>query len=106
MNMIVMDIDLVHEKAGFLQRKITTVLTPVWTTDWLSAEGRRKLLNYGIAPPAAGGWRKVLFGKENIASPRCGSGDTERISEFGSTSCKALWRCTACQDPFDYFKCI
>ena len=87
-------------------RKIKTVLSPAWTTDWMSEAGRAKLKAYGIAPPAGKAGRRALFGDEEVACPRCGSGDTERISEFGSTACKALWRCRACAEPFDYFKCL
>ncbi|MBO0741186.1 MAG: phenylacetate-CoA oxygenase subunit PaaJ, partial [Hyphomicrobiaceae bacterium] len=84
---------------------IRTALSPAWTTDWLSEEGRQKLRAYGIAPPKPGGGRRLLFGHETVACPRCGSEDTRLLSEFGSTACKALWRCGACQEPFDYFKC-
>lgn len=106
MNMIAVEADLALEKAGFLNRKITTVLSPAWTTDWMSEEGRAKLLEYGIAPPAHSSSRGALFGTEALCCPRCGSEEVERISEFGSTTCKALWRCKACREPFDQFKCI
>jgi ring-1,2-phenylacetyl-CoA epoxidase subunit PaaD len=106
MNIIAIDIGLALEKAGFGKPKITTVLSPAWTTDWMSTEGRAKLAAYGIAPPAKGAGRRALFGEEAVACPRCGSPDTARISEFGSTACKALYRCRACAEPFDYFKCI
>jgi ring-1,2-phenylacetyl-CoA epoxidase subunit PaaD len=105
MNMIAVEADLALEKAGFSRRKITTVLSPAWTTDWMSAEGREKLKAFGIAPPAASSSRAALFG-ETVSCPRCASQDIEQISEFGSTACKALWRCRACREPFDYFKCI
>jgi ring-1,2-phenylacetyl-CoA epoxidase subunit PaaD len=72
----------------------------------MSEAGKNKLRAYGIAPPVAGGGRRALFGEEEIACPRCGSTQTSRISEFGSTACKALWRCRSCAEPFDYFKCI
>ena len=81
------------------------MLAPAWTTDWLTEEGRRKLAAFGIAPPAARGSRRALFGEERLDCPRCGSADTEQISAFGSTACKALWRCRACREPFDAFKC-
>ena len=67
--------------------------------------GRRKLLAYGIAPPLVTSSRRALFGVEQVACPQCGSDDTGVLSEFGSTSCKALWRCKSCREPFDYFKC-
>ena len=105
MNMIAVDADLALEKAGFSHRKITLSLSPAWTTDWMSREGRDKLRAYGIAPPAASA-RAALLGAPAPSCPRCGSLEVERISEFGSTSCKALWRCTSCREPFDHFKCI
>jgi ring-1,2-phenylacetyl-CoA epoxidase subunit PaaD len=71
----------------------------------MSEEGRRKLNAYGIAPPPALSARRALFGAQAVACPQCGSSNTELLSEFGSTSCKALWRCKTCREPFDYFKC-
>lgn len=93
-------------EAGF-EPRIERVLSPAWTTDWITEEGRAKLKDYGIAPPKkASNSIRALFGEEQVNCPRCNSGDTERISEFGSTPCKAHWRCKACREPFDYFKCI
>lgn len=92
--------------AGF-EARVERVVSPAWTTDWITPEGREKLRAYGIAPPApASGRARALFGEESVACPRCGSEDTERVSEFGSTPCKAHWRCRACAEPFDRFKCI
>jgi ring-1,2-phenylacetyl-CoA epoxidase subunit PaaD len=105
MNMIGVEIELALQRAGFRDPKVRTVLSPAWTTDWMSEDGRRKLRDYGIAPPQAAASRRALFGKQQVACPQCGSGDTEVLSEFGSTSCKALWRCKSCREPFDYFKC-
>lgn len=105
MNVIALEIELALEREGFSKPKIRTVLSPAWTTDWMSEDGRRKLREYGIAPPIAASSRRVLFGLEEVACPQCGSNTTELISEFGSTSCKALWRCNSCREPFDYFKC-
>ena len=105
MNMIGLEIELALEREGFRKPKVHTVLSPAWTTDWMSDDGRRKLREYGIAPPLAGGSRRALFGAQQVACPQCGSEDTEVLSEFGSTSCKALWRCRSCREPFDYFKC-
>jgi ring-1,2-phenylacetyl-CoA epoxidase subunit PaaD len=102
---IATDLRVALEKAGFAAPKITTVLSPAWSSDWISEEGRAKLHAYGIAPPGAVG-RSAPFGEQHVACPRCNSLDTERLSEFGSTACKALWRCRACAEPFDYFKCI
>ena len=105
MNMITLEIELALEREGFRHSRVRTVLSPAWTTDWMSEEGRRKLHAYGIAPPQASSSRRALFGEQAVACPQCGSDKTELLSEFGSTSCKALWRCKACREPFDYFKC-
>ena len=105
MNMITLEIELALEREGILGSKVRTVLSPAWTTDWMSDDGRRKLKEYGIAPPQAASSRRALFGEQTVACPQCGSADTELLSEFGSTSCKALWRCRRCREPFDYFKC-
>jgi ring-1,2-phenylacetyl-CoA epoxidase subunit PaaD len=107
MNMIALEIEAAVERAGLGRPRVTTVLHPAWTTDWLTAAGREKLRAYGIAPPEGkAGGRRALFGEEQVACPRCGSRDTERLAEFGSTACKALWRCCTCREPFDHFKCI
>jgi ring-1,2-phenylacetyl-CoA epoxidase subunit PaaD len=105
MNMIALEIELVLEREGFSKPKILTVLSPAWTTDWMSEDGRRKLKEYGIAPPRPSSSRRALFGVQEVACPQCDSKETELLSEFGSTSCKALWRCKSCREPFDYFKC-
>lgn len=107
--MLVMEADILGalREAGFDNVRVETVLSPAWTTDWLSEAGREKLRTYGIAPPArASGSRLALFGRDSVDCPQCGSSDTERVSEFGSTACKALYRCKACAEPFDYFKCL
>ena len=87
---------------------VTHFMSPAWTSDWITAEGRRKLELYGIVPPdeSASSMRDVLRGNRPVGCPRCHSTDTECISEFGSTPCKALHRCRACLEPFEYFKCI
>ena len=105
MNMIGVEIELALERAGFRNPKIRTVLSPAWTTDWMSEHGRQKLGEYGIAPPQTASSRRALFGVQQVTCPQCGSDRTEVLAEFGSTSCKALWRCLACREPFDYFKC-
>jgi ring-1,2-phenylacetyl-CoA epoxidase subunit PaaD len=93
-------------EAGF-QARTERVFSPAWTTDWITEEGREKLRAYGIAPPVSGSNSiRALFGETVVACPRCGSDDTEKLSEFGSTACKAQYRCIACREPFDYFKCI
>ena len=105
MNMIQLEIEMALERAGIGGGQVQTVLSPAWTTDWMTADGRRKLREYGIAPPKPGGGRRELFGVDDVECPHCGSANTRVLSEFGSTSCKALWRCGDCREPFDYFKC-
>lgn len=87
---------------------VTSVLSPAWSSDWITAEGRQKLLQLGIVPPERTvlNMREVLRADRPPACPRCQSADTECISEFGSTPCKALHRCRACLEPFEYFKCL
>ena len=84
------------DAAGYRDVAIETRLAPAWTTDWISSEGRAKLAAYGIAPPDLA---------RTATCPQCGSTDTEEISRFGSTLCKSQWRCKACLEPFDRFKC-
>ena len=105
MTMIAVEIEVALAKAGFDAVEVETVLSPAWTTDWMTDAGRRKLREYGVAPPAKGTGRRALFGKEEVSCPQCDSIDTAKLAEFGSTSCKSLWRCNACLEPFDYFKC-
>jgi len=105
MRMIELSLEAALRRAGIEQFHIETVLSPAWTTDWLSDEGRRKLHEFGIASPAGAASRRALFGADEVVCPHCGSAETERISEFGSTACKALYRCRRCREPFDYFKC-
>jgi ring-1,2-phenylacetyl-CoA epoxidase subunit PaaD len=85
---------------------VRRVLSPPWTTDWISESGRDKLRQYGIAPPEYGGDRRELMGKPAIRCPRCGHAETSLVSEFGSTACKASYKCDECLEPFEYFKCI
>ncbi|MCO8167413.1 phenylacetate-CoA oxygenase subunit PaaJ [Pseudomonas sp. 21LCFQ02] len=101
------DIAAALEQAGFAAPQLERRLTPAWTTDWLSASGRERLRGYGIAPPEGSVSKRSLLGEAvQINCPQCGSAHTERLSEFGSTACKALYRCRDCLEPFDYFKCI
>jgi ring-1,2-phenylacetyl-CoA epoxidase subunit PaaD len=103
---IEMAVEAALRDAGF-DAIIERVISPAWTTDWITQEGRTKLRDYGIAPPEKSSNTKMaLFGETVVACPRCESTETERVSEFGSTACKALYRCTNCKEPFDYFKCI
>ncbi|MEM8579509.1 MAG: 1,2-phenylacetyl-CoA epoxidase subunit PaaD [Pseudomonadota bacterium] len=92
------EIDAALRAAGYTDIRLDRQLSPPWTTDWLSDKGKAKLEGYGIAPPRSAG------GPERC--PHCGSHAVEKISQFGSTPCKAQWRCTDCLEPFDYFKCI
>ncbi len=82
---------------------VRTVLSPAWTTDWMSEDGRRKLREHGIAPPTRGPV-VVSIGRRPVACPQCGSADTEELTRFSATSCKAMWRCRSCREPFDHFK--
>lgn len=93
------------DAAGFAAVRIETTLSPPWSSDWISDEGREKLRAYGIAPPPRGAGAAALRNQTQAQCPRCGSMNTEEISRFGSTPCKALWRCLACAEPFDRFKC-
>ncbi|MFQ5610046.1 MAG: 1,2-phenylacetyl-CoA epoxidase subunit PaaD, partial [Woeseiaceae bacterium] len=87
--------------------KIRRALSPPWTTDWISDEGREKLRAYGIAPPEKhAGKRSLVDSVRVVACPRCASADTTLVSEFGSTACKASYKCDACLEPFEYFKCL
>jgi len=99
-------LDALHSR-GIDHVSIRRVLSPPWTTDWISDAGRRKLKAYGIAPPMPGvGKRELLQGTRSIACPQCDSLNTSLVSEFGSTACKAHYKCTDCLEPFEYFKCI
>lgn len=93
------------DEAGFEGVGIETVLSPPWTTDWITEEGRGKLRAYGIAPPPMGEANASLLRAAPAECPRCGSHHTQEVSRFGSTPCKALWRCLDCLEPFDRFKC-
>lgn len=96
------------EENGFENIKINTVYNPAWTTDWLSPEARQKLQDYGIAPPEESTTDKSFLTNKpkHITCPRCKSKDTVMVSQFGSTACKALYKCNDCLEAFDYFKCI
>lgn len=98
MSVITQDIKTELAKQGIHQVNIKTKIAPAWTTDWLSETGKARLEEYGIAPPRPSG------GPEHC--PQCKSKEVEKISQFGSTPCKAQWRCKSCLEPFDYFKCI
>lgn len=108
MDVIRINIRMTLLEHGYTGIQLTTVLSPAWTTDWMSEKGKQQLKAYGIAPPTPvpivcdlG----LFQHNEAIACPHCGSYHTTLISEFGSTACKALYRCEDCREPFDYFKC-
>lgn len=108
MDMITMQIRMELAANGFANARVTQVLSPAWTTDWMSEAGKKKLKAYGIAPPnpLQQVCRQELFvSNEAVQCPHCNSLHTHRISEFGSTACKALYQCDECKEPFDYFKC-
>ena len=108
MDVITTNIRIALSMSGFKNTKITQALSPAWTTDWMSEEGKRKLKEYGIAPPNPRQQvcNNDLFAPdEAVQCPHCNSHHTHRISEFGSTACKALYQCDDCKEPFDYFKC-
>lgn len=107
MDMIRAHIRMVLAEHGYKDVKVTTVLSPAWTTDWMSERGKEKLKAYGIAPPNPKQQvcHTSLFAEEAIQCPHCNSYNTRRVSEFGSTACKSLYQCNACHEPFDYFKC-
>jgi len=113
MSQIAEDVAHALDAAGLAPYRIETTLTPAWTTDWITDDARDKLRAYGIAPPsgqcggAAPAERPLAFVRQPLAAPacpRCGSAHTERLAQFGSTACKALYRCVDCREPFDYFK--
>ncbi len=108
MDMIAAQIRIELATLGFKKVKITNAISPPWTTEWMSEEGKRKLKEYGIAPPNPRQQvcdEKLFAAAEAVQCPHCDSWHTHRVSEFGSTPCKALYRCDDCQEPFDYFKC-
>lgn len=106
MDAISMNIRMVLLSHGIKNIYIKNQLSPAWTTDWMSEDGKRKLKAYGIAPPARkAGENLSLFQTEQIPCPKCGSENTVETSRYGSTACKALFRCNTCQEPFEHFKC-
>ena len=108
MNRIEWDIRTILLQNGYMNNKITTVLSPAWTTDWMSESGKQKLRAYGIAPPNSTQSvcdTKLFAAEEAIQCPHCNSYHTRLVSQFGSTACKALYTCNDCLEPFDYFKC-
>lgn len=107
MDMIEVEIRAVLQENGYDNVVVKMILSPAWTTEWMSESGKKKLREYGIAPPEGSTIDKnVLFGDaKKIECPRCSSRNTKMLSQFGSTACKALYQCSDCKEPFDYFKC-
>lgn len=105
-DVIALDIATALLRAGIAGHRIVVQRAPAWTTDWITPEGRAKLAAHGIAPPPRASGKRALFSSEAIGCPRCGSCDTECVSEFGSTACKSHHRCLSCREPFEAFKCI
>ncbi len=107
MDVMQQDVEQVLRAAGIERFNVKQVLSPAWSTDWISESGRKSLLEYGIAPPPHTSDIRALKGDAPVtACPQCGSTDTVLVSQFGSTPCKALYKCNACQEPFDLFKCL
>lgn len=105
MKQIENDVIALLKKNGIENGKVKMVYDPAWTTDWIPEEAREKLRKYGITPPEKTSMDKgALMGKKKVC-PHCGSENTEMVSQFGSTACKALYKCLDCREPFDYFKC-
>jgi ring-1,2-phenylacetyl-CoA epoxidase subunit PaaD len=107
MSAIEVNIRAALQEAGIETARVVSVLKPAWTTDWMTEAGRQKLRAFGIAPPETGSRdKRALLGERQILRcPNCQSANTEMIAQFGSTSCKALFKCLDCLEPFDYFKC-
>jgi len=104
MDTIRADVERALAEAGFARVRVELVLAPAWTTDWMSEAGKRKLADYGIAPPQTRDHSGVVSLSLSLRCPQCGSPDTRELSRFGSTACKSLWVCNACREPFDHFK--
>lgn len=106
MDTIRQDVVQALRENGFDPVEVRTVLAPAWTTDWMSDAGRRKLAEYGIAPPSPRRHDGPVALSLSVQCPQCGSPDTRELSHFGSTACKSLWQCRSCSEPFDHFKAI
>jgi ring-1,2-phenylacetyl-CoA epoxidase subunit PaaD len=101
MDMIAMNIKMALVENGYSKVKVTSVLSPAWTTDWMTETGKAKLKQYGIAAPD----KRFIIPEDGVECPLCNSTNTRLISEFGSTACKSLYQCNDCKEPFDFFKC-
>ena len=106
MDVISIGIRMALMSRGIGKVDIELKLSPAWTTDWMTEEGKQKLKAYGIAPPNRKAFQPLgLFEEDKVSCPRCGSEETEMVSQFGPTSCKALFKCLSCKEPFEHFKC-
>jgi ring-1,2-phenylacetyl-CoA epoxidase subunit PaaD len=105
MDMIAMNLRIALLEHGYSDVNIKTILSPAWTTDWMTEAGKEKLKAYGIAPPVGKSFDQKYLEHLHVECPQCHSTNTHLVSQFGSTSCKALFQCDDCQEPFDYFKC-
>lgn len=105
MDVIRLDLELALARADVGATRVVSVLSPAWTTDWLSAGAREKLQANGIAPPEQTGGKRRLFAETVVGCPKCGSRRTRLVSRFSSTACKAHWSCLDCLEPFEQFKC-
>ena len=106
METITTDVLSALARAGHTDASVELVLAPAWTTDWITDQGRRRLEEFGIAPPQPRSSDGVVGLTLSLRCPQCGSPETRELSHFGSTACKSLWVCTACREPFDHFKAI
>ncbi len=95
---------LLHEK-GVANATVKMIYQPAWTTDWMTDEAKEKMRRYGISPPVHSGCGDIFKAEQHVSCPKCGSEDTAVVSRFGSTACKALYKCNTCHEPFEYFKC-
>lgn len=103
---IIHDVRTALSHAGFEASRVATVLSPAWTTDWMTSRGREKLAAYGVAPPPPVRGPGPVHLALAVRCPQCGSPNTEELTRFASTACKALWRCRSCREPFDHFKAL
>lgn len=107
MGAIALAVEAELAREGFDDVRVRLANAPAWSTERMSEAAREKLRAYGVSPPERVSGKRALFAPSaGVFCPRCGSRETERVSEFGSTACKALWRCCACREPFDHFKCV
>lgn len=105
MSIIEADIKALLQEKGISPVKVTMVYSPAWTTDWMNDTAKEKMRKYGIAPPMHSSCGNMFMAEQHVHCPHCDSADTNLISRFGATACKALYKCNTCKEPFEYFKC-